>query len=603
MKKCVSLYMFIIALCFCVAGVFLTDPFVYAETQANVSLINPHAIACNSTELFVADTIEENQSEYTIVHRIGKGITSYFLDFSVAGAALDMCVNDNYIFLLQQDKILIYDFVSDSVVKEFSQTNLCAFAVSGDILFFAYSSNGDNYVGALLYQQQQMTSLTPYNYRSTQIRFLKASERDKVIVFFETESSCRSEKVGREQNRVVDIPDTATSLPQDVFDETLGVVNYGEYYLYTADHIKLFINSTDDYSFWDIDGILVKDICILNNNLYVLCDYLVEEFYGENNDFYLQPRIKKYQLSDTPTQSVTIIEQWEFGASKVSLTPPTYQLDKITVARVTGYPSNVVYTSDQSTSYNAISKNKLAIDDVILVLSDKADDFLFVCLQGYFGWIPNSEKVVYDTTKTNLDIQAVTVINANLYSLPFLKEEFFSHIQLQKDAQVTVKASINDFCLIAYETEDQEISFGFCAQTCIGAFREELTYTTYLRKKANPKAGQKITLYLTNRFDKEENNFVLDQNQNQILIKSGAEVRLYGTGENGACYVGVFADDVLFKGYIKSEQLLKDISKGLTNAKVLALALFAIVVLVVIFVIIIRIRAKKLIQQNNKEEQ
>ena len=154
MKKRISLFIFLTALCFCLAGAFLNYPTVCANSQPNVSLSNPRAIASNSTELFVADTIEENQSEYTIVHRIGESVTSYFLDFSVPGVTLDMCVNDNYIFLMQQDKILIYDYtLSDSPVKEFNQKGLLAFAVSGDYLFFAYTSNGFNYIGAFLYQQ------------------------------------------------------------------------------------------------------------------------------------------------------------------------------------------------------------------------------------------------------------------------------------------------------------------------------------------------------------------------------------------------------------------------------------------------------------------
>ena len=578
-----------------------------------VSLSNPNAITSLGEKLYVADTIEEDGQQYTIIHIITpEGLNSLFTNKTLMGKTNDLAIspNGNYLYLMQMDKIIICDLTQEVItLKTLTVTNVKAIEACADAIMYAYTSGSFSYVGAR-HVDDFDTELKPHNFYTASIKYLAKNPLDdgQVTAYFEMSPVLYSTQLTVDDKTITldtveenkEILNDATQLA-----EFKNVFNFmGETFFFTSTAIKNILSNEEapELQIWSDYDFLAKDVAVAGDTIFVLCDYSTQAVAGKVNGYYQKPRLRYATLATTTAKPEILSFDGELGASELNYAIPTFDASEIKIATASGYPSNIIYrpTSDDFTQNDilkdkAIDKDKFAPTDKFLVLKQSSDRlFSYVFFEGKFGWVRNSDCLKIDKTATGNSLYGITLLNANVYDLPYESDDFLSTFSLEKLANVTVLGEYNNFYLIKYNPIDGPIVHGFVFCVSVGTSTPPKEYVTYLRRAANPVVGKQLEIFATKETDTIENNYLSDVNGNQITVKGGKEVRLYEELENGVCYVGVIVDNVLYKGYVKSVDLLKTYNLGMTNSQILATACIAIVAVIIAYVVILRLRSKKL---------
>ena len=599
----------------CLAYLPSDEVFAGVKEGVAISLSSPQSITARGNNLYIADTIEEGGQKYTIIHVLTPdGIKSLFADKSLKGETTDIAVtpNQSVLFLMQQDKIISYDLTkTDPSIKTINVNNVLDIEACNDALYFAYyTTNNENkfyYVGARLADNFDV-EVKASNFYGSQIKYLINDPADdqRVIVYFNMNDTLYSSKLSLNSTKdKTETHDENAEVFKDVSEisDVINVFQYGtEILFYSPKTIKniLFAQETTDLQLWQNCGFLAKDIAIAGDTMFVLCDYTTKTVGETQNKYYEKPRLIYTTVDVTTETKPALIEFYgELGASELNYNLPDYDISKIQVATAIGYPSNIIYKPTntefiQDEKLNAIERDKFDATDRFIILAQSDDQlFSYVFFQGKFGWIRNSNCIKTDSKATGLDLDGIILIKSNVYHLPIESDDFLLSDSLEKLSSITVIGEYENFYLIKYSLNGAE-QYGFVFAVNIGSNSPKKDHTPYQRKAANPVVGKRLEIYLTAETDAVEDNYLLDANGNQITVKGGKEVRLYETLDNGVCYVGVVVDDILYKGYVASTDLLKAYNIGMTNSQILATACTAIVLVVIIYIVILRLRTKKM---------
>lgn len=596
---------------------YLPSDKVFAAVKEGVaiSLSAPQAITARSDNLYIADTIEEGGQKYTIIHVLTpNGIKSLFADKTLKGETTDIAVtpNQSVLFLMQQDKIISYDLTkTDPAIKTISVSNVLDIEACNDALYFTYytisNSNKFYYVGARLTDNFDV-EVKASNFFGSQIKYLvnDPTADGRIAVYFNMNDTLYSSKLSLNSTKdKTETHDENVEVFKDAneINDAINVFQYGtEILFYSPKTIKNILSSpeTTDLQLWQNCKFLAKDVAIAGDTMFVLCDYTTKTVGDAQNKYYEKPRIVYTTVDVTTETKPAVIEFYgELGASELNYALPDYEISKIQVATASGYPSNIIYKPTaaeftQNAKFNAIEKDKFDPTDKFIILAQSDDQlFSYVFFQGKFGWIRNSNCIKTDSKATGLELDGIILVKSNIYLLPVESDDFLASDSLEKLSSVTVVGEYENFYLIKYSLSDTE-HYGFVFTVNIGSNSPKKDYTPYQRKAANPVVGKRLEIYLTAETDAIDNNYLVDVNGNQITVKGGKEVRLYETLDNGVCYVGVVVDNILYKGFVASTDLLKAYNIGMTNSQILATACTAIVLVIIIYIVILRLRTKKM---------
>lgn len=598
----------------CCTAILPTDTvFGAVKNDVAVSLSNPQAIVSQGDNIYVADTIEEDGKQYTIIHILtAEGLQSLFTDKSLEGDTTDLAISPDgkYLYMMQRDKILFCDLTQETVrVKSTKISNVSSIEASADGVFFTYRADQFNYVGARSVDNFD-EEIIPHNLYTVSVRFLEKNPANdgQVIIYFELASSLYTTKFEiNDSTKKLETLDPNQLLMEDTtqIQDVKDLFIFGQETLfYTDTTIKNILANPEapDLHLWDSYEFLAKDVTVAGDTIFVLCNYTTQKHGETPNSYYQKPRLRYATIPTNGTKPESLTFNGELGASELNYSIPEIELYNIKVATASGYPSNIIYkptspdfTQNDILKDKAIDKDKFTPTDRFIILKQSTDKlFSYVFFQGKFGWIRNSNCIKEDYDVTSNKLHGITLVNTNIYQLPYEDDDFLDEESLPKLSNVTVMGEYENFYLIRHDDPQKPIKYGFVFTVSVGTSSPPREYVSYERKAANPIVGKDLEIFATAETDGIPDNYLTDINGNQITVKGGKEVRLYETLSDGTCYVGVTVDNVLYKGYIKSYDLLKTYNKGMTNTQILATACSAIVVVIIVYVVILRVRTKKL---------
>lgn len=625
-KYCfVSVLIFILAL-FCHISAFTPDCTAYAaiKNDISLSLSAPKALTTLDGDCYVADTIEEDGSVYTIVHRISSdGTESFFVDKSIEGESKDIEVySDGKTFLLMQTDRIVIRSVDDSTDMTIKATGVFDIVLSGDYLFYEVK-DGNRYTSYVVsfgeFLKNPDVPFKSLSHGNTKIAFLGVDPKTEgqAIAYYQTTDEKNVAKTAQMALSVDGSYNITPDLPFAIDEKTIGTFNYGgSACFYSAEKIDCLLYDDASVDMRSECNIPMSEVAVSADKqsgaytFFVLCNYADD--FENTNPYHNKPRLLYFEISnngekpdaDAFYSAVNAAKQNGrlLGASELNLAVPQYDIDDLQIGSVRGYPSNIIYTAVTVDSDYAIKTvEKLTAADRFIVLSTVEKDgksYHFIMLDGKFGWIQHSDCVdFFPLTFSGFDCVTLN-LGVRVYDLPyqddaFLKTRDDSTVTLEKNRQLTVIGKYKEFYLVTYKQDDYSVC-GFVLSSNIGQKTEEAVYTSYLRKAANPQAGKTLSVYKDARLDNIDDNQLRDADGSVIKVKAGKEVRLYEVFDDGTCLVGVLVNDVLYKGYIESEQLLKEYNVGLTNSQLLATACISIVLVIIIYVIILRVRKKRM---------
>lgn len=597
----------------------------------SLSLSAPQALTTRNGECYIADTIEEDGKIYTIVHMVSeKGIETLFSDKSIEGETNDIEVSADgkTLFLMQNDSILVKGIGNETNIS-ISAAGVFDILVSGDYFFYETKANGkcnSNVVAVTELLGNPDTQIKPSSHGPTKIAFLGVNSKNEgqAIAYYQTTDENGVSKTAQIAISAEGTSDITPDLPYAIGDDTLGTFNYGNSAcFFTAEKIDELLFENTSANLWNECGISILDMAVSYDDttdkytFFILCDY-VNDFDGANA-YYNKPRMIYFEVAyndEKPTTATfygavkSAVENHQvLGASELKLPLPEYNVTDLKKGFVRGYPSNIIYTATKVDSDYAIKVEKLTSSDQFVILSSVEDNgrtYHYIMFEGKFGWILDSD-CVDASSLTFTAFDGITLnFGGQVYDLPYQDDAFLQTynaqpVKLEKGQELKVVGMYKEFYFVTYSRNNTDV-YGFVLSVNIGQDYAKKEYTTYLRKAANPQAGKSLVIYADTQLDTVINNELRDAKGVPITVKAGKEVRLYEVLEDGVCLVGVIVDNVLYKGYIKSEQMLKEYNVGLTNSQILATACIAIVLVIIVYVVILRVRKKKMLAVQEEAE-
>lgn len=624
----------VLAICCCCLAL-LPDGTAKAAIKEGISLSlsAPQALSTRNGECYIADTIEEDGKIYTIVHRVSeKGIETLFSDKSIEGETKDIEVSTDgkTLFLMQNDSILVKGVDKETNIS-ISAAGVFDILVSGDYFFYETKANGkcnSNVVAVneLLGNPDAQIKPSSSSHGPTKIAFLGVNPKNEgqAIAYYQTTDENGVSKTAQIAISAEGTSDITPDLPYAIGDDTLGTFNYGNFTcFFTAEKIDELLFENTSANLWSECGIAILDMAVSYDSatdkctFFVLCDY-VNDFNGVNA-YYKKPRMIYFEVAYNDEKPATDIfydavtaaieNHHVLGASELNLPVPSYNVTELKKGFVRGYPSNIIYTAAKVDPDYTIKVEKLTSSDQFVILSSVTEDgrtYHYIMFEGKFGWILDSNCVdVSPLTFTAFDCITLN-FGVQVYDLPYRDDAFLQTyndqpVKLEKGRGLQVVGMYKEFYFVTYSRNNTDV-YGFVLSTNIGQDYAKKEYATYLRKAANPQAGKSLAIYADTKLDTVKNNELRDSKGVSITVKAGKEVRLYEVLEDGTCLVGVMVDNVLYKGYIKSEQMLKEYNVGLTNSQILATACIAIVLVIIVYIVILRVRKKKMLAVQEEAE-
>lgn len=343
-----------------------------------------------------------------------------------------------------------------------------------------------------------------------------------------------------------------------------------------------------------------------DSRLYVLNDnYQVDIFQSADNGF---------ERIDT------------VGDDTVTLQTPT-QYTSFTLARPTGYPTNLVYkTTDEASSIEEIIKN--ASEYIILGFDgDENSAYYYVLVGNKFGWVQKSADASIDgngnivdesleivDTKVSNDTVGYTSKFASLnavyiYKLPrsddsFRDETFTQTASNMPDVNVAQRFTEGDTVWYYVSFKDGDVTrTGFVQEKDLGKFAikvDEDKIHAIDDKKINSSLFEAVKLYLYG--DKElmtDDNLVTTED-GVVKLYSGKRVTLISE-ENGVSFIQIVnSDGSSIYGYVFSDRLI-GIHAMTTNA-IVGLSMLAVAIVLAVALIAVFVKRKNGTAPKHKKE-
>lgn len=307
----------------------------------------------------------------------------------------------------------------------------------------------------------------------------------------------------------------------------------------------------------------------------------------------------------------------EIGSDQVSTAVPT-AFTGFTLAKSTGYPTNIVYkTCDDKTSVESIL-TKGDVGEFVILNYDgcEASAYYYVFVSGRFGWIKKSDSATI-TNATIVD-EKIAIINTKvsdkitynakfntlgkvyIYDLPSSNDgirkkldEVSQSGSTMKDVTILQQFREND--ITWYYVEYGTGARGFVKNSDVGYFTATLVtpVDAVLDKQVNASLFNAVTLHMTKDLSPETT--MTYDGTNPVKLYSGDWVKLIETDEeSGASLIQVVsADGTTTYGWVESSRLIET-DQITTNAIVGFSAFGFAVILAIVFMTVFIKRRKKI---------
>lgn len=353
-------------------------------------------------------------------------------------------------------------------------------------------------------------------------------------------------------------------------------------------------------AFVDFEAQEHKFINIVSNQNYLA-------ILNENN------QIQIYLLEDT---ELNVENKSEIGSDQVSTAVPT-AFTGFTLAKSTGYPTNIVYKTIKNTSIEKILTKDEVGEFVILNYEGcEQSAYYYVFVNGRFGWIKKSdsatitngtivdEKIATINTKVsdkvNYNAKFNTLGKVYVYDLPCSTDGISNWKEVSQTALTMTNVTLlqvfkeNDvtWYYVEYGTDNAR---GFVKSSDVGQFTATLVapVDAVLDKQINASLFNAVTLHVTN--DLSPDTVITYDGTNPVKLYSGDWVKLIEVDEEtGASLVQVVAQDgTTTYGWVESSRLI-EVDQITTNAIVGLSAFGFAIVLAIVFMTVFIKRKKKI---------
>lgn len=635
--------LFLILICVLVVAVCLPT-FVVAETSGestttetianDVHFIAPTGIALVGDYLLVSDNVADNQSAI-LCFDIANGNAHKFTQI-IDKEIIRLSSSNGRLFAIFADSFVEYKIAEDKKSVEVVET--FDFANVIDVCVGNYYIDTSNTLKETIYFVQQGTNNCSLRRVKDDKTFATINGINLTTAYTcwaymsDEKNDCFVYIAGRNADDTNCIKrancDTGSAIGEDPFNNTdnkdpgvtytenfslLGITGNTRKYpvVYGAKSIYLLVGSdanadgVDDKfevktSLTNFDEQEHKFVKAISNT-----DYLA--ILNENN------QIQIYPLVET---SLDFENKSEIGSDQVSTAVPT-TFTGFTLAKSTGYPTNIVYKTIKNTSIEKIL-TKDEVGEFVILNYDGCEQsaYYYVFVNGRFGWIKKSdsatitngtivdEKIATINTKVsdkvNYNAKFNTLGKVYVYDLPCSTDGISNWKEVSQTALTMTNVTLlqvfkeNDvtWYYVEYGTDNAR---GFVKSSDVGQFTATLVapVDAVLDKQINASLFNAVTLHVTN--DLSPDTVITYDGTNPVKLYSGDWVKLIEVDEEtGASLVQVVAQDgTTTYGWVESSRLI-EVDQITTNAIVGLSAFGFAIVLAIVFMTVFIKRKKKI---------
>lgn len=618
--------LFLILICVLVVAVCLPT-FVVAETSSesttttetvanDVHFIAPTGIALVGDYLLVSDNVADNQSAI-LCFDIANGNAHKFTQI-IDKEIISLSGSNGRLFVIFADSFVEYKIAEDKksveVVETFDFANVIDVCVgklgSDDTTYFLQKgSTNDSLKYAITGNESGNTNLTMDNAYDC-LSLANGTNNYVYIAGKDSEGNNNIKRWGCKNGWSIgeDILNLRNVTYSSGF-KLLGIIANNRQYpvVYGAKSMYNLNPNGDNNPFLATDGSFGDfssqkyDFVDVTSNT----DYLA--ILNSNN------QVQLYSLNGGET---LVESKGEIGSDQVSTAVPT-TFTGFTLAKSTGYPTNIVYKTIENTSVEKILTKDEVGEFVILNYEGcEQSAYYYVFVNGRFGWIKKSDSATI-TNGTIVDEKIATIntkvsdkVNYNakfsslgtvyVYDLPCSDDSIRNEKEVSQTAltmtNVTLLQVFKENNIIWYYVEyGADNARGFVKSSDVGQFTATLVapVDAVLDKQINASLFNAVTLHVTN--DLSPDTVITYDGTNPVKLYSGDWVKLIEVDEEtGASLVQVVAQDgTTTYGWVESSRLI-EVDQITTNAIVGLSAFGFAIVLAIVFMTVFIKRKKKI---------
>ncbi len=596
-----------------------TDTATFDTT--NLRLVNPVAVCAVGNNLFIADNITDNNS---IVLCFGvEGTPTYKFTTSFERPIVNLSETNGKLAVIHADGVDKYDISGDKLTLNNEGSQIVDKVGIVDVTYGHVTWDGSESPAEFYVNGESLCYYTGSNSEepATATDAIACLEFNGYVYFLYISEGAVTCKRFNEAKITYDSKDTFNTTltlgltPKGIFSCKLG--DEDKLVLYSDTSLCFMTNKSDSSAFYFESEKLLFNYAELTKTE---DGQIVDACSNGSKVFVLNNKNEVEIFSQTQTD-----DGWKFeleentiGTDTITLNdlPQIDSFNSYTLAKSTGYPTNIVYkTTDEKTS---ISDVKTDYTDTFIVLGfDGADKlpFYYVLIGNRFGWVKKSDNTATVTEDENIAVLTTTPVDVtqkakflsfgqvNVYKLPTQKlsdgsemgdvsfsqtaETVHDVTVLQHFTEVDDKGNVIDWYYVEYEHNGKKAR-GFVPHGTIGKFytaaaAEGIPYEDDM--KINASLFEGVKLYLSEEMT--ENNEICNSEGNIVKLRSGAMVKAIKKNADGtATYIEATQGDEVFYGWIPTDNLI-DRHNVTTNAAVglciLVAASFCALVLLLLF--------------------
>ena len=584
---------------------------VYAATDegANLCLINPVAVTAIGNKLFVADNVDEaNNQSVILCFDISADKPQSLFTHSVNQPIKNMSNVNGELCVIFENGFSLLELAEDGLTEISSTENVQA----ADVTFGNWNGTNTQYMLGKKDGQEHLFRWDGANFvnvdSTTTQNPVACTEHNGKIYFLYNETCKRFNGT---------FFDTA-----DIFNKSnlfvpggMGIFSYqienGEE---TESNVAVY-NKKDVYALSE-----TSTICIFNERLLTYNNGIVDLCFGNGKLFVLN-ELNQVEIFAHTANGWESANQ-KIGTDVISLNvAEPKDFSGFTLAKSTGYPTNIVYRTEFK---NSVSEIKTEYYDEFIILDfdgSEGLDYYYVLVGDKFGWVAKGGKNVTAQTDDKLEIinnnvssevqfnAKFTSANAvHVYDLPLSGSNYTTFTQtlddpqdavvLQKFVETLSDGTTAEWYYVAYGNNQR----GFVLTKNVGKFYASGSVDTEGTpvvgyKKINASLFEAVKLFATSDLDSAE---TLHDDAGEIKLYSGTMVVVVRE-EKGASFVEIRQNDgSTTYGWVKSANLIgtHDIT---TNAVVGITILSVAVVLLLVLVGVFKTRKKRRISEDSAE--
>lgn len=599
MKKTLLLTVCLILL----AAAFVPVTALAAGTaQTNIYLINPSAIATVGDYLFVADNVSDTESAI-LCFDVSSDAPDYVYSHNMSKHIVNLATENGKLYAITNDSVIEFTNGSDDSL---TLTQSKIFAIENAVDF----TYGKNPIGAIGNSEWALTSDSLVYYDGSTFQAFGGITRlntPKACVVLGDYVYYLYNESGSNTVKSLNCTNTTTATVQ------LGGLTFAGM-TKTASELVLF----------DANKIFVTDRLSLNGESKAIINSDVEiiDVATSNNRYYAlngKNKVDVYVFNG----SSYVKSANSIGSETVDLGLIPDDFDGFTLAKSTGYPTNIIYkTTNAQTSISDVIKDNGA--QFIILNFDGANSipYYYVLVGDKYGWIKKSDGATTPANDAKLAIVDNKISDDVTYQAKFnsLKAVYVHSLPLTSSTTTTFEQSAKDLTkatvlqkfteqidnaektwyYVSYKL-DGATHFGFVESSDVSSFTavppSDSIKVEVGERKINSSLFNAVNMYASSAMLEQE--LLYNDDGNALKLYSGDLVTVIREND-GKSFIQAEKDGTKYFGWIDSANLVGR-HNITTNAIFGLVCLFVAIALTVLFVLLFW--RKKVIKKKKEEKQ